>query len=104
MFQATVVCKSPSTILQIAVDGIWVVHRNGDRSHCGPSCISRSQLLQDIHNNSEAGEEAQVPLSEDTLVQWISQVSHSDDGFVAVQFFPQSMWCFTCCNLERRIS
>lgn len=104
MFHAEAVCNSASTVLQIAVDGVWLVHRNGERSHCGPSCISRSQLLQGIHNNSEAGEEAHVPLSEDNLLQWISQVSHFDDGFVAVQFFPQSKWCFTCCNLDRRIS
>lgn len=84
MFNAKATSNAPSTVLRIVIDGVLICLRNGETSRCGRACISRSQLLQDIHDNSETGEEAQIPLSEDTLLQWVSEVMVPEGCLVIV--------------------
>lgn len=96
-------------MLRVSIDEIVVCHRNGGTSHCGPSCISRSQLLQDIRSNCKAGEEAhaQVPLSEDSFIKWMSQVNLLGRGCFVVELISivsaqQVVLYLVLCHSRRR--
>lgn len=74
MFQAVADSSPPVTVLRFAVDDCEVYLRNGETRPCERRCISRSTLLQGLLENAEVGEEAQVPLDEDAMLLWMSQV------------------------------